>query len=77
MRDTKIGEYDIGTYANELTLKVGELQSLQFLPNDGGPCWMTPAEREATRKDHPSGKMKRSQQKVVNLKKDLQAKGVL
>jgi hypothetical protein len=38
---------------------------------------MTPAEREATRKDPPSGKMKRTQQKVLNLKKDLQSKGVL
>ncbi len=38
---------------------------------------MTPAESEATRKDRPSGKMKRTQQKVVELKKGLQAKGVL
>jgi hypothetical protein len=77
MRDTKIGADDVGTYATELTLKVGDLQSLQFLPHDVGPCWMTPAERVATRKDHPSGKMKRTQQKVVDLTKDLQAKGVL
>jgi hypothetical protein len=56
---------------------VGELQLLQFLLHDVGPCWTTPAEREATRKDRPSGKMKRTQQKAVNLKKDLQAKGVL
>jgi hypothetical protein len=78
MRDTKIGEDDeVGRYATELTLKVGELQSLQFSTDDIGPCWMTPAEREATRKDRPSGKMKRTQRKVVDLKKDLQAKGVL
>jgi hypothetical protein len=57
-RDTKIGDNDVGTYATEVTLKVGKLQTLQFLTDDIGPCWMTPAEREATRKDCPSAKMK-------------------
>ncbi len=38
MRDTKIGADDVGKYATGLTLKVGELQSLQFLPHDVGPC---------------------------------------
>jgi hypothetical protein len=56
MIDTKIGAENVGTYATKLTLKVGKLQSLQFSPHDVGPCWMTPAEREATRKDRPSGK---------------------
>jgi hypothetical protein len=49
---------------------------MQFLPPGVGPCWIPPAQQEAMSKYHPSGKMKRTQWKVANLKKDLQAKGV-
>jgi hypothetical protein len=80
MRLTKIIEDDVnnmGINAPVLTLKLGDVQSMQFLPTDVGPCWMPPAQPEATRKDHPSRKMKKTQWKVANLKKDLQAKGVL
>jgi hypothetical protein len=38
---------------------------------------MSPAQQEAMRRDHPSGKMKKTQWKVANLSKDLQAKGVI
>ena len=79
MRDTRIGEddTDIGIHKTELTLKGGDVQSMQFLPSDAGPCWMSGAQREATRKDRPSGKTVKSARRVAELKKDLQAKGVL
>jgi hypothetical protein len=38
---------------------------------------MSPAQRKATKKDHPSGKMKKTQRTVSDLRKDLQAIGVL
>jgi hypothetical protein len=38
---------------------------------------MSEEKREATRKDRPSGKRKKIQRKVADLKKDLQAKGLL
>jgi hypothetical protein len=80
MRLTKIEEDDvnnIGINATVLTLKLDDVQSMQFFPPDVSPCWMPPTQQEATRKDCPSRKMKRTQRKVANLKKDLQAKGVL
>jgi hypothetical protein len=79
MRDAEIGKdnMEVGIHATELTLKPSEVQSLQFLPADIGPCWMSPAQREATRKDRPSGKTVKSVRRVAELKKDLQAKGVL
>jgi hypothetical protein len=53
------------------------VQSMQFAPTDDGPCWMNPVEREDARKDRQSGKMIKSAGRVAELKKDLQAKGVL
>jgi hypothetical protein len=50
---------------------------MQFAPTDHGPCWMNPVEREDTRKDRPSGKTTKFARRVAELKKDLQAKGVL
>lgn len=47
------------------------MQSMQFLPSDAGPCWMSGAQREATRKDRPSGKTVKSARRVAELKKDL------
>jgi hypothetical protein len=80
MRLTKIEEDDvnnIGINATVLTLKFGNVQSMQFLSPDVGPGWMSPEQQEATRRDRPSGKMKKTQQEVADLNKDLQAKGVL
>jgi hypothetical protein len=80
MRVSTIADNDvnnIGIYATELTLKLGDVQCMQFLPSDVGPCWMSEEKREATRKDRPSGKTKKIQRKVADLKKDLQAKGLL
>ena len=50
---------------------------MQFLPTDAGPCWMSAAQREVTRKDRQSGKTVKSARRVAELKKDLQAKGIL
>jgi hypothetical protein len=50
---------------------------MQFLPTDVGPCWMSEEKQEATGKDRPSGKTKKIQRKVADLKRDLQAKGLL
>jgi hypothetical protein len=44
---------------------------MQFLPPDVGPFWMSPPQQEAMRKDRLSGKMKKTQRKVANLKKVL------
>jgi hypothetical protein len=80
MRLAKIEEDDvdnIGINATVITLKLDNVQSMQFLPPDVGPCWMSPAQQEDTRKDCQFGKMKKTQLKVASLKKDLQAKGVL
>jgi hypothetical protein len=79
MRDTRIREdnSDIGLHATELTLRAGMVQSMQFAPTDHGPCWMNPAERKDTRTDRPSGKTIKSARRAAELKKDLQAKGVL
>jgi hypothetical protein len=54
MRDSKIAadvEDNIGRYATGLTLKLGDTQSMQFSSTDEGPCWMSPAQRRATKKD--------------------------
>jgi hypothetical protein len=54
MRDSKIAaddEDNIGGYAMELTLKLDDTQSMQFSSTDDGPCWMSPAQRLATKKD--------------------------
>jgi hypothetical protein len=50
---------------------------MQFAPTDPGPCWMNRTQREDTREDRPSGKIIKSARRVAELKKDLQAKGVL
>jgi hypothetical protein len=53
MRDSNIAaddEDNIGGYATELTLKLGDTQSMQFSSTDDGPNWMSPAQRLATKK---------------------------
>jgi hypothetical protein len=74
MRLTEIEEDDVNNFglnATILTLKLGNVQSMQFLPPDVGPFWMSPAQQKATRKDRLSGKMKKIQRKVANPKKVL------
>jgi hypothetical protein len=54
MRELKIegdDEDNFGPHATKLTLKLGDIQSMQFLSTDDGPCWMSPAQRLATKKD--------------------------
>jgi hypothetical protein len=43
----KIEENDVNNFginASVLTLKLGDVQSMQFLPPDVGPCWMSPTQ---------------------------------
>ena len=78
MRDSKIeadNEDNIGEHAMELTCKLGDRQSMQFLSTDDGPCWMSPAQRLAIKRDRPSVKTTTTDQLVQDLRKDLQAKG--
>jgi hypothetical protein len=41
----------LGPYVHNHKLKVGDKQKMIFSPEDEGPYWMTPEEREKTRKD--------------------------
>jgi hypothetical protein len=41
----------LGPYVHDRKLKVGDEQKMIFSPEDEGPYWMTPEEREKTRKD--------------------------
>jgi hypothetical protein len=79
MRESKI-EADnldnIGPHATKLTLKLGNIQSMQFLSTDDGPCWMSPAQRLATKKERPSVKTTSTDRLVQDLRKDLEGKGV-
>jgi hypothetical protein len=54
MKELKIeadNEDTIGPHATKLTLKLGDIQSMQFSSTDDGPCWMSPAQRLATKKN--------------------------
>jgi hypothetical protein len=42
----------LGPYVHNHKLKVGNRQKMIFSPEDEGPYWMTPEEREQKRKDH-------------------------
>ena len=75
MRDSKIEE--VGPNRTPLTLKVGDVQQMQFKIDDVGPCWMSAAQRESSRNDRPSGKTKMTKRNAADLKRDLQGKGVL
>jgi hypothetical protein len=79
MRESKI-EADnldnIGPHATKLTLKLGDIQSMQFSSTNDGPCCMSPAQRLATKKDRPSVKTTSSDRLVQDLRKDLEGKGV-
>ena len=73
MRDVKIEcEEQLGPFKNGRKLKIGDVQHFVFQENDEGPCWMTPAERQETRRDKvcPDGK----EDKYIFNKKELQAK---
>ena len=48
---------------------------MHFLPTDPGPCWMSVAQREDTQEKIVH--RVKSVRRVAELKKDLQAKGVL
>jgi hypothetical protein len=54
MRELKIeadNEGNLGLHATKLTLKLGNIQSMQCLSTDDGPCCMSPAQRLATKID--------------------------
>jgi hypothetical protein len=55
MRESKIesAEY-LGQFGG--LLSVGASQTMNFVPSDAGPYWMTEAEKHSNRKDRPSGK---------------------
>jgi len=56
-------------------LQPGQTQHLTFQPDDVGPCWMTPAEQEASRHDTIIGVPKEIQRSRAQLIFDLAAKG--
>ena len=56
-------------------LQPGQTQHLTFQPDDVGPCWMTPAEQEASRHDTIIGVPKETQRSHAQLIFDLAAKG--
>jgi hypothetical protein len=79
MRESKIeadNSDNIGPHATKLTLKLGDIQSMQFSSTDDGPCWMSPAQRLTTKKDQPSVKTTSTDRLVQDLRKDLEGKGV-
>jgi hypothetical protein len=80
MRESKIeadNSDNIGPHATKLSLKLGDIQSMQFSSTDDGPCWMSPAQRLATKKDRPSVKTTSTDWLVhQDLRKDLEGKGV-
>jgi hypothetical protein len=68
IRESKIesAEY-LGQFGG--LLSVGASQTMNFVPSDAGPYWMTEAEKHSNRKDRPSGKkIKRFRNKVDLLK---------
>ena len=56
-------------------LQPGQTQHLTFQPDDVGPCWLTPAEQEASRHDTIIGVPKEIQRSRAQLIFDLAAKG--
>jgi hypothetical protein len=78
MRESKIeadNSDNMGPHARKLTLKLGDKQSMQFSSTNDGPCWMSPAQRLATKKDRPSVKTTSTDRLVQDLRKDLEGKG--
>jgi hypothetical protein len=45
-------------HAMELSLKLGDMQTMQLLSADDGPCWMSLAQWIATKKEQAYIKMK-------------------
>jgi hypothetical protein len=76
MRESKIelAEY-LGQFGG--LLSVGASQTMNFVPSDAGPYWMTKAEKHSNRKDRPSGKKIKRFQNKGDLLKELQSRGVL
>jgi hypothetical protein len=57
-------------------LSVGASQTMNFVPSDAGPYWMTEAEKHSNRKDRPSGKKIKRFRNKGDLLKHLQSRGV-
>jgi hypothetical protein len=75
MRDSKIeSEEYLGQFRG--VLSVGAIQSMNFVPGDAGPYWMTEAEKHSSRSDRPSGKKIKRFRNKGDLLKELQSKGV-
>ena len=68
-RDTEIKQEQgyLGTYPRQLN--IGDVQKMNFGPNDPGPFWMTPEEQQNTRNDITDNTI---QKRRVFTKKELQ-----
>ena len=75
MRESKIesAEY-LGQFSG--LLSVGASQTMNFVPSDAEPYWMTEAEKHSNRKDRPSGKKIKRFRNKGDLLKELQSRGV-
>ena len=49
----------LGIYAKDVNLlKVGDYQSMVFSPDDDGPIYLSPTERQSKKEDRDTGKIK-------------------
>ncbi len=75
MRESKIESTEyLGQFGG--LLSVGASQTMNFVPSDAGPYWMTEAEKHSNRKDRQSGKKIKRFRNKGDLLKELQSRGV-
>jgi hypothetical protein len=67
MRDTEIkGVWAyLGPFPS--VLKMGDIQKMNFQEGEYGPFWLSPEEKEKSKRDQPSGKIKKHEYNIKEL----------
>ncbi len=75
MRDTEIkGVWAyLGPFPS--VLKMGDVQKMNFQEGDDGPFWLSPEEKEKSKRDQPSGKIKKREYNIKELIQNLSEVG--
>ena len=75
MRDTEIKAVRgyLGPFPS--VLKMGDIQKMNFQEGDDGPFWMSAEEKEKSKRDQPSGKIKKPEYNIKELIKKLSEVG--
>ena len=75
LRDSNLTEGCIGPHLHDKVLSVNNTQSMCFGPNDEGPFWMTPEEREQKRHQRETNKRRKRKKTIAELQKDIKDRG--